>query len=172
MTFSTVSLACALHGRFSECSVVPSLRMSSICTICGSTNNRGDNLLRHIKEKHKKILKSCECGRQLTASSLARHRRTACPLSKFKGQLKKSHENKQQKSPDYDSDRNMEVVGGQNREIIEVVDIQSYKIETTVQMIIRNGGPPLLMSNEISIGGMEFVIIPKGIGLLHSIDQM
>lgn len=161
MTFSTVSLTCALHGRFSECSVVPSLRMSSICTICGSTINRGDNLLRHIKEKHQKILKSCECGRQLTASSLARHRRTACPLSKFKGQLKKSHENKQQK-----------VVGGQNREIIEVVDIQSYKIETTVQMIIRNGGPPLLMSNEISIGGMEFVIIPKGIGLLHSIDQM
>lgn len=53
-----------------------------VCKCNNFSTSRIDNFKIHVKEKHQKIKKMCECGKQMTTSSLSRHKKNHCPLTK------------------------------------------------------------------------------------------
>lgn len=69
---------------------------------CAYATVREKNLKRHMKESHLGEKQKCECGKEMTVSSLIRHKKETCRLRKKNGTLQaklQKHLSQTKKSP-------------------------------------------------------------------------
>lgn len=56
-------------------------KMQFKCSFCTYTCNRKDNSIRHEDEKHRRKLKTCQCGKNFTSSALSRHKQVCSKIA-------------------------------------------------------------------------------------------
>lgn len=96
---------------------------------------RKDNLKRHEDESHRKVLKTCACGKQFTASALSRHKHE-CERASAGGKM-----------PD------LSAWNISRDQIASVVD-QTIK----VKFVTLNDGTVLTLHNDINVGGCVYTL--------------
>lgn len=102
------------------------------CSFCDHTSARKDNLTRHENEIHRKKLKTCQCGKQFTASSLSRHRQVCG-----------------QKPPSID----LSPFNISTDQVASVIE-QTVKIK----LITLKDGTVISLHNDIQVGGYTFTL--------------
>lgn len=102
------------------------------CRFCDHSTNRKDNLRRHENEKHKKKLKTCECGKQFTSSALSRHKQTC---------------NKQLPSID---------LSPFNISNDQIANVAEHTVK--IKLATLKDGTVVSLSNDIQVGGYTFAL--------------
>lgn len=121
------------------------VRMKKIkCEKCGGYF-RKDNLIRHFNETHLKILPQCNwCDKKMTSTSLSRHKRY-CHSRPAESEQSNSLDNNKDESP-------------------HLVSSISHKIEANVRVDTFSDGRMEIVSNEIKLNGMSFILVQKSMG--------
>lgn len=115
---------------------------------CKFTAKRKDLLEVHVKEKHKKNLKTCkDCGKSMTSSSLSRHKRLKVCLKPIKIHNEDliPHEKKS-------------IQAVQNSNGSSVVDVKKVRIETEISVAVHSDGKFTIGHDGIQIGDLTYYL--------------
>lgn len=114
------------------------------CERCGGIF-RKDNFTRHFNETHLKILPACNsCGKEMTSSSLSRHKKICPPQTSKKDKL--------------NTIENNHIESAAN-----VVSSSYHKIETCVRIDTYSDGRKVIVSDEIKLNDVSVVIVQKSL---------
>lgn len=136
---------------------------------CNFSSKRKDLLKTHTNEKHLKLLKSCVCGKKMTAAALSRHKKTSCSGKKSIQMEEDARQaiDKLNELPiiiDETSNQEPHFIDGiadglkqLNISIDEVVSIT----ECNVKIIQLTDGRVACLHDEIALNGTSLSIVPS-----------
>lgn len=149
------------------------MEFKHFCELCGYKENRKDNFDRHVREHHKKELKTCVCGKQMTASGLSRHKH-GCSVALSQANRNGSNASNNLSTAEIESGDSVGVALSQanrngsdapNNLVTNEIEsgdcgVQQYKIETTIQVVTSSDGNISIIQNEIKVGDHSLLIVP------------
>lgn len=113
------------------------------CEKCGGYF-RKDNLIRHFNETHLKILPQCNwCNKKMTTASLSRHKKYCISRPAESNQFNSLNNNKDESL------------------MAHLVSSISHKIEANVRVDTYSDGRMEIVSDEIKLNGVSFVMVQK-----------
>lgn len=150
------------------------MKYKHFCEFCDHKDKRKDNFDRHVREHHKKELKTCVCGKQMTASGLSRHKH-GCSVVLSQANRNGSNASNNLHTAEIASGDCVGVALSQanpngsnasnNLSTVEIesgdcVGVQQYKIETIIQVVTSSDGNISIIQNEIKVGDHSLLIVP------------
>lgn len=131
-------------------------------------SERYDNVQRHIKNVHNKILITCECGLQLKSSSIDRHKKNICPLRQISTSVEKPAESEVDtnklielaivvddliESETITSTTELETPATEFSN--EIDDISTVQIQSEVKIVKYKDGRVELFQNVVQVGNLS-----------------
>lgn len=114
---------------------------------CPYVTPRPENFKRHIKEHHLKIRRLCnKCGKEMTQSSLSRHKKTDCLSTKPKSNARKPKSNARKPKSNAPT-----IASPTIPEPAEIKYINEYNMQTTIQIATLADGSKMVIPSRVKI---------------------
>lgn len=134
------------------------------CTMCVYKAKRKDHFDRHMKQKHFKITKTCECGRKVQGSGLSKHKKKHCSLRR-PAPSQRLNASTEIFDPNVSSASS--VSSDSTKASSYLISSVVHRIETNVRVNTYTDGDVVIVPGELKIGN-EIFVITKKVGVNYS----